>query len=1084
MKNLQETHKIGGVSSERMPTKSIPISKTKIIVPHRRPELLSRPRLLESLEALLDNKLILLSAPAGYGKTSLLIDLARDIDMPVCWLSLDLLDRDPQRFMAYLIATLAEGFPGVGETSRIQLNRLKSIERDAESLLVTLTNELYDHVENDFLLIIDDYHLLDDVPVISTLLNRFLELVVENCHILLSSRTLPALDDVTLMVAREQVAGLSHVELAFIPREVQALYAQNYHQHLSDETAHEFVEQTGGWITGMILSNLSGVTRISGVDTFTYLGHQVLDQQPEYVREFLMRTSMPEEFNSEFCEMVLAPFYSEPQSWPALMGLIFEKNLFVLPLGSDGRWLRYHPLFREFLQARLNEERPDEVMPILERMVKAYEKAEEWEKAYFTCKQLNNVEALAGVVERASTSMLQSALVTLEGWINGLPPMIVETRPGLISLRGSILAIKGNLPESVRLLDSAVSLYRKNKDVAGLILTLLRRANTLRFSGKYAASIEDIEETLHLAGSETRFQHLYAEGLRLRGLNHYRLGESRQAVESLEHSLSLYIALNETSRIPTVLMETGMVHGAVGDIDSAKNSYHKALKLRQAEKNLYSQAEILNNLAVLYHQLGEYELASETFENGLACARKSRNQRAESLILTGLGDLYTEVGEFDAALQAYHQAETVAAGLPGFFISNYLIVAEGNLALTQKDLEKTNQILKASRRKLKTVQSIYERGLWTLLEGRLQIMKIEPRKAIALLKECKTFFTEDGRDLETLQSMIWLTAAYDQARQKEDACAEIREILALGSNPGHALLITLGQAGPWFKDLQNDPQVGRQLRGLLEKSQQLTDKLPAIRRTLRRHAQTIQMPSASLKVRAFGRPEVSANGRGIAMSDWKTQSVRDVFFYFLYKQEFVTKEQVGAALWPETDNPQMLKARFKNEIYRLRRAVGKNVIVFNEEYYCFNRGLDYEYDVEAFDSHILRARKAENPTNRIDHLQKAVDLVYGPYLADVDGDWAMPERERLRQAYASALEELAYLYLDTNHLEQCLAICQLALKQDPYHEMIYQLEMRAYAALGDRSAVTRRYQACRAVMDELGVLPSKETELIYRELTL
>src|SRR5215207_11609028 len=170
-----------------MPSKSIPISKTKIIVPNRRPELLSRPRLLESMQSLLDNKLLLLSAPAGYGKTSLLIDLAHNIEMPVCWLSVDLLDRDPQRFLAYLIASLSEQFPHIGEASRPQLNRLKSIEQDVESFLVTLTNEIYDQIEDDFLLIIDDFHLLDEFPVISALVNRFLELVVENCHLLLSS---------------------------------------------------------------------------------------------------------------------------------------------------------------------------------------------------------------------------------------------------------------------------------------------------------------------------------------------------------------------------------------------------------------------------------------------------------------------------------------------------------------------------------------------------------------------------------------------------------------------------------------------------------------------------------------------------------------------------------------------------------------------------------------------------------------------------------------------------------------------------------------------------------------------------------
>jgi len=1067
-----------------MPARSIPISKTKIIVPHRRPELLSRPRLLESLKSLLSNKLLLLSAPAGYGKTSLLIDLAQHAGIPTCWLSLDPLDRDPQRFIAYLIASLSERFPGVGDTSKTLLKQLKSIERDAESLLVTLTNDLYERVEEDYLLILDDYHLLDDVPVISSLINRFLQLADENCHVLISSRTLPDLDDVTLMVAREQVAGLSHAELAFLPREVQALYAQNHHQHLSDEAANELVRQTGGWITGMVLSNSPGM-RVSGVDAFAYLGRQVLDQQPGYIREFLLRTSLPEEFSAEFCAVVLGPLYSEHQNWFALMGFILEKNLFVLPLGEDGRWLRYHPLFREFLQTRLKEEYPREIQPMLERMVKAYEQAGEWEKAYFTCRQLNNPDALANVIEQAGTPMLQTALVTLEGWVNGLSPTIVRARPGLISLRGSILAMKGGLQESAYLLDLAVSIYKKKRDLPGLILALIRRANTLRLSGNYTSSLEDIEEALHLAESDIAFQPLYAEGLRLKGLNLYRLGQSRNAFEALEHSLSLYAALKETASIPLLLMETAMVHGAVGDVDFAITSFKEALKIWQAEKNLYSQADLLNNLAVLYHQLGEYELASEAFENGLVCARKSRNQRAESLILTGLGDLYSETEEFEAATRAYEQAEVIANGLPGFFISNYLVLAQANLALLQGDIETASQFLKLFRKRLKANPSGYERGLWALLEGRNRLLEGEAKKAISLLKEGKECFLQDGRESESQWCRIWLMVAYDQVGQKQNARTEFHELLAMRSKPTHALIITLHQASHWLKNLQSDPEIGRNLGGLLDKSRQLNMKIPSMRRVLRRLAQSIQMPSASLVVHAFGRAEVSVNGRNIAMPEWRTQSVRDLFFYFLFKQEPLTKEQIGAALWPETDDPQALKARFKNEIYRLRRAVGRNVIVFDEEYYRFNRDLDYEYDVEAFNSYLARARKITDLAERIGCYQKAIDLVQGSYLADVNADWAISERQRLEQAYVSALEELAQLYLNVNQLEQCLSICQLVINQDPYNEAAYQLEMRAYAALGDRSAIARQYQAYKAALEkDLGLLPSEETELIYRELTL
>ena len=158
--------------------------------------------------------------------------------------------------------------------------------------------------------------------------------------------------------------------------------------------------------------------------------------------------------------------------------------------------------------------------------------------------------------------------------------------------------------------------------------------------------------------------------------------------------------------------------------------------------------------------------------------------------------------------------------------------------------------------------------------------------------------------------------------------------------------------------------------------------------------------------------------------------------------------------------------------------------MFEEEYYCFNRALDYEYDVEAFDSHILRAHKSEDRSSRIGYLQKAVDLVQGPYLMDVDAFWTVQERERLNRLYGSALEELAQLYLETNQLEECLKVSQTALKRDPYHEVIYQVEMRVYAALGDRTSIARRYQACKtALKDGLGIPPSGETELIYRDLS-
>lgn len=285
---------------------SIEITRTKIALPPVRKDLCTRPRLLDLLYDLLDYRLILVIAQAGYGKTSLLVDFAHKAEMPVCWYSTEDLDRDPQRFFAYFIASIHKRFPAFGESSLATLETSYTSKNVIPQLVTSIVNDAYDHIHEHFLIIIDDFHLVSEQDEIMAFVSRFIQHASDNCHLVLSSRFLLPIPDLDLFVARSLVGGLGYEELAFQTDEIQSLILQNFHLTLSDEIAAELAQQTEGWITGLLLSaqtELSGMmnqlkaARLSGVDLYSYLARQVLLQQEPTIQDFMLKSSFLDEFN-------------------------------------------------------------------------------------------------------------------------------------------------------------------------------------------------------------------------------------------------------------------------------------------------------------------------------------------------------------------------------------------------------------------------------------------------------------------------------------------------------------------------------------------------------------------------------------------------------------------------------------------------------------------------------------------------------------------------------------------------------------------------------------------------------------------
>jgi ATP/maltotriose-dependent transcriptional regulator MalT/two-component SAPR family response regulator len=1077
-----------------MGSNEIPISRTKIIVPALRPEVLHRARLLARFDDLLEKKLILITAPAGYGKTSLLVDFVRQSEMPVCWLSLDTLDKDPQRFIAYLIAALAERFPTFGKRSNAVLKTVTSFEQDSERLLSSLINEMDNRIDEHFVLVVDDYHFVDFIPHIRDLFSRFVSMAGENCHVILASRRLPTLPDITLMVARQQVSGFDLEELAFRPDEIHALFKKNYDIKLTPDVTEKLISQTEGWITGLILSapeatrgvpdsssaalrsSRTNTARATGVDLAVYLDQQVLAHQPPELRQFLLQTSLLDEFDADLCEAVLGA-----GDWKKLIDKVKRNSLFVLPVGLHGKWLRYHHLFGEFLRERILQEAPEKANIILERLAVVYEQRLEWEKAYALIQQLGNPDSLVGLVERVGTLVLLSGhLITLQSWLDVFPAALLEKRPALLSLKGAFLCGLGDGRAAVPLLDRAIAMLQDASDLPGLPQTLVRRAAARRLVGDYTGAVQDADEALRSAKRAPDQDHVNAEAQRFKGICLFRLGQVEAAVTSLEDSLQRYEQLGEAESIARLQMDLGWVFQATGKHSAAAQFNQQALVEWKRENNLYSQVNVLNNLAVLYYMQGNYELAVKTLEEGLTCARQGGFRMQEALLLASLGDIFSDLDEYESAMQTYTTAIRFAQQVSYQFLVNYLLLAQARLARLRGRFQEAHNHLQAVRPLIQVTGSNYELGLLYLEGGCLSLAEANLQPALSELQSALDQFQSGNLTAEAEWSRVWLAAAFAVSGDDAEARIHLRAaVAAISQEAGDSPLVhMLRHALPWLADLHSNPETDPLLRRIT----QAEKRLPILRKHLRRMLKAVPLQASRLTIQTLGKSQVRVNGKLVALSQWHTLSVRDLFFFFMMNSRPFTKDEIGAVFWPDID-PVRLKLRFKNNLYRLRHVLGQDVILYEENMYFFDRHLDYEYDVEDFDAHLAQSKIAEKVEDKIVHLSAAVKLWHGAYLQDMEAIWAWPERQRLEHACLDALRELAELHRQTGDQESALQACQRALEINPCLEDSHRLAMRLHADRGDRLAVIWQYQACRdALKTELDDVPSKETQALYQRL--
>src|SRR6266699_2728990 len=434
-----------------------PRLSTKLHRPQPREQLVRRPQLAERLTQGVMGPLTLVSAPAGFGKTTLLAQWLAESGMPFAWLSLEPGDNDPVRFLSYLIAALQTLDPHLGAVALTLLQMPQPAA--AETVLTLLTNDVGSHGREggDFALVLDDYHVIDAKPI-DQALTFLLEHLPPQMHLVIATREDPQLPLARLR-ARGHLTELRVTDLRFTPSEAAEFLTQGMGLNLSAEDITALEARTEGWIAGLQLAAISlqgqqdatgFITSFTGSHHFVldYLVEEVLQQQPERVQTFLLRTSILDRLCGSLCDAVLLdPSISGQET----LEYIEHANLFLVPLDNERRWYRYHQLFADLLRQRLHQRSAsspgDEVGDVTELHSRAslwYEDHGLSIEAFQHAAAANDVARAERLIEGEGMPLhFRGAAAPVLHWLESLPKTVLDVRPSLWVMYASTLLFGG-----------------------------------------------------------------------------------------------------------------------------------------------------------------------------------------------------------------------------------------------------------------------------------------------------------------------------------------------------------------------------------------------------------------------------------------------------------------------------------------------------------------------------------------------------------------------------------------------------------------------------------------------------------------
>jgi len=802
---------------------------TKLYIPQLSVDLVPRPRLYKRLDEGLTRKLTLVSASAGFGKSTLVASWLSERGQPAVWLSLDQGDNDPVRFWTYLIAAIQTTHQETGVEARqiVSMPQLHSNELVAISLINDISQ-----LPRDLIVVLDDYHLIEAEQVHAGL-SYLLEHQPPNLHIILGTRVDPSISLARLR-AHKELIEIRAEDLQFSTEEAVTLLNEKMGLSLKLEQIEVLNTHTENWVVGLQLAALS-LKGQSSYDTFIeeftgghqfildYLIEEVLVRLPDEQRSFMLRTSILERFCNNLCRVVTG----DPASGQ-MLDEIRKSNLFLIPLDTHGRWFRYHHLFTEVLFALLEQEHPEEIKAL-------HLKAAAWFESEGYSGEAVDHALHSGDVPRAKELVFKhwipffhrGEVATVLRWLDALPKEIERDDPSIslarcwaLFLRGQNLAIEPHLEQANNAYERLVSkgtLIGVQQDIVAGQLAMMRSVLS-RGRGDHAGSVAYVEEAVRLIPAE--MMEGIGTGWTMLAAARAGAGDFDGAIEAYERGITMSQAEGNLIAAYGCIYGQSMYMLLQGRLNDAEGLCHSTIEhaVSEGHGDFPAAGSLYVTMARINLERYRLDKAESYLSTGLRIALPGGFNEA---VRTGRylrAHLAAEHGDLVTAADIFQDTAQIVNAMDDPYLTGELNGEWAKLCIKAGDLDTARQKLNILKEKMETTQHANLLLWWRALLPRQLCAEKRFEETLTVLKESVPRALDLNSNGELIRLLALQALALGALGNREAACSALREALALGAPEGYIWRWLDAGPGiePLLRDLRADRDVPPALRLYLD----------------------------------------------------------------------------------------------------------------------------------------------------------------------------------------------------------------------------------------------------------------------------